>query len=487
MKLTETQGAYAAHPLGGCRMADRAGPRRHRPPRRRLRLRGPLLHRRLDHPDLARRQPVADHRRGERALRREAGRPRRRPRPAAPPARVPSRDPRRDRRRARRAQAGAPPQEAQEEEGARVKRIVATLVLCAAAWSVAATGTAAPGDVTGWNGVNPFHCDLQQAGFDPVGPAPDADPYCVEFDKRRQNVTELGVVEFLSLEPARVAAAGPKCFYFQSDHWRGSIVQDDGSTKTYEWDGHYFFDKAKGDGGAWVTNFNVNGQTRRPVADPRHPAGVRPVHGPGHRRRDHPQRHPRRPELRRARRRRPAAHLLELRAPADHRWEGRRLSLRARRHRERSRRARSRSATRSARCASGWDRRSPSTAGFLRYCLRGGGRLMVGELEDRSGELGESPDARVVLLLTTSPVLATKGLAAGDRAIRGAPEVPAGAAPLHRRPHERAGASAAQWADRGRSPGPRALAGRVRPRGDSLEAGSALAVGSPAVAARCMR
>ena len=56
----------------------------------------------------------------------------------------------------------------------------------------------------------------------------------------------------------------PKCFYFQSDHWRGSIVQDDGSTKTYEWDGHYFFDKARGEGGVWVTNFNVNGQTQRP-------------------------------------------------------------------------------------------------------------------------------------------------------------------------------------------------------------------------------
>ena len=38
-------------------------------------------------------------------------------------------------------------------------------------------------------------------------PHPEADPFCVEFDKRRQNVTELGVVDFLSKEPARVAAA----------------------------------------------------------------------------------------------------------------------------------------------------------------------------------------------------------------------------------------------------------------------------------------
>src|SRR5688500_2957427 len=100
-----------------------------------------------------------------------------------------------------------------------------------------------------WDGANPFECELQQAGFGPTGPQPEADPYCVEFDKRRQNVTQLGVVEFLALEPARVAAASPKCFYFQSDHWRGSVVQEDARTKTYEWDGRYFFEKARGGGG----------------------------------------------------------------------------------------------------------------------------------------------------------------------------------------------------------------------------------------------
>jgi hypothetical protein len=121
---------------------------------------------------------------------------------------------------------------------------------------------------TGWNGENPFRCDLQQAGFGETGPDPGADPYCVEFDKRRQNVTEIGVVDFVAKEPGRVAAASPKCFYFQSDHWRGSFVQEDGSTKTYEWDGHYFFDKARGEGGAWVTNFNVNGQSGDPSQVP---------------------------------------------------------------------------------------------------------------------------------------------------------------------------------------------------------------------------
>jgi hypothetical protein len=130
---------------------------------------------------------------------------------------------------------------------------------------------AAPADgarITGWNGENPFVCELQQAGFEATGSDPAADPYCVEFDKRRQNISELGLVDFLAKEPARVAAATDKCFYFQADHWRASVIQDDGSTKLYEWDGHYFFDKARGEGGAWVTNFNVNGRTEDPSRYP---------------------------------------------------------------------------------------------------------------------------------------------------------------------------------------------------------------------------
>ena len=38
-------------------------------------------------------------------------------------------------------------------------------------------------------------------------PDPGADPFCVEFDKTNQNVTDFGIVDFLSKEPARVAAA----------------------------------------------------------------------------------------------------------------------------------------------------------------------------------------------------------------------------------------------------------------------------------------
>src|SRR5256714_6708923 len=155
------------------------------------------------------------------------------------------------------------------------------LVVTAAAVLLAAAPAAASAPPTGWNGDNPFNCELQQAGFGPTGPHPEVDPYCVEFDKRRQNVSQLGVVDFLSLEPARVAAASDKCFYFQSDHWRGSLVRAAPATKTYEWDGHYFFDKARGEGGVWVTNFNFNGHTSDPGSLPGIPPDQARFFGPG--------------------------------------------------------------------------------------------------------------------------------------------------------------------------------------------------------------
>jgi hypothetical protein len=94
-------------------------------------------------------------------------------------------------------------------------------------------------------------------------------------------VTELGVVQFLSQEPARFAAAGPKCWYFQRDHWVGSVVQDDGTTQTYRWDGSYFFDKARGVGGVYIENFSVNGQTGDPRTLPGFPEEWKPYFGPG--------------------------------------------------------------------------------------------------------------------------------------------------------------------------------------------------------------
>jgi hypothetical protein len=109
-----------------------------------------------------------------------------------------------------------------------------------------------------WDGRLPFRCQIQDVGTGTDFPRPSADPFCVEFDKARQNLTGLGLVDFLSREPARVAAAVPKCFYFQRDHWTGSVAQGQ-SPELWHWDGSYFFDKALGLGGVSVHNLRIGG------------------------------------------------------------------------------------------------------------------------------------------------------------------------------------------------------------------------------------
>ncbi len=155
-----------------------------------------------------------------------------------------------------------------------VAAVAALLAFC-----TGTVGAAAP--VTGYDGSNPFDCQLQELGTGADFKDPGADPFCVEYDKTHQNVTELGVVQFLSQEPARFAAAGPKCWYFQRDHWVGSVVQGDGSTQTYKWDGSYFFDKARGLGGVYIENFSINGKTGDPTTLPGFPDSWKPYFGPG--------------------------------------------------------------------------------------------------------------------------------------------------------------------------------------------------------------
>jgi hypothetical protein len=161
-----------------------------------------------------------------------------------------------------------------------MRRAIATRV-AAAALVAALPQIADAQGLQGYDGTNPFACTLQQLGGGTDFPDPDADPFCVEYDKRHQNVTQLGVVEFLSKEPARVSAAGPKCFYFQRDHWVGSIVQGNQQTQTYAWDGSYYYDKAKGTGGVFVENFSFNGQSGDPTQLPGFPAQYKPYFSEG--------------------------------------------------------------------------------------------------------------------------------------------------------------------------------------------------------------
>jgi hypothetical protein len=283
------------------------------------------------------------------------------------------------------------------------------IALVAFVTTIIATPAGALEPPTGWDGSNPFRCELQQAGLTAVVPDPDADPFCVEFDKRRQNVTELGVVDFLLLEPARVAAAVPVCFYFQSDHWRGSLVQEDGTTKTYEFDGHYFFDKARAEGGAWVTNFNVAGQTFDPAQIPGIPAEYSRYLGPGTggviTRNDIPADpgcveraadasrpvYAAPPPGEQAAAGMPAAPVAPcpaLKGAASPQGLGP-IGL----------------GDADARVRAALGRPARVHRGFLRYCVAGGGKYLVGQAGDRSGEQGSDPQAPTVFLFTTSATL----------------------------------------------------------------------------------
>jgi hypothetical protein len=153
---------------------------------------------------------------------------------------------------------------------------------CAAGLLVPSGAGSAPFPPAPFDGHNPFNCELQYAGTGTDFPNPEADPFCVEFDKTQQNVTDFGLVEFLSLEPDRTAAASPKCFYFQHDHWTGSIVQGE-QPEFWHWDGSYFFDKARGAGGIYVDNFRIGGQPADfgPYAPPEFQPYISPNGGGG--------------------------------------------------------------------------------------------------------------------------------------------------------------------------------------------------------------
>ncbi|MDX6643019.1 MAG: hypothetical protein QOD76_981 [Solirubrobacteraceae bacterium] len=165
--------------------------------------------------------------------------------------------------------------------GRKACRLAAASAAATVAALVAAGSAGAVDPPSPWDGVNPFVCKVYNVGTNSDFPPPPDDPFCVEFDKTHQNVTQLGVVDFLSKEPGRVAAVSNKCWYHQSDHWRGSVIQGDATTKTYEWDGSYFYNRATGDGGVYVENFNFNGQTSDPRTLPGFPHQYDNFYGPG--------------------------------------------------------------------------------------------------------------------------------------------------------------------------------------------------------------
>jgi len=131
-----------------------------------------------------------------------------------------------------------------------------------------------------YNGENPFRCQEQNAGLGVIFPNPQADPFCVRYDKTQQNLTQLGMVDFLLNEPVRVAAVLPKCFYHQSDHWTAWVIQDT-QPEIWNWDGSYFIDRARGMAGAYITNLRIGGEPADPRSIPGFPAEYFPFFMPG--------------------------------------------------------------------------------------------------------------------------------------------------------------------------------------------------------------
>jgi len=288
----------------------------------------------------------------------------------------------------------------------------AALIACAASLAVPialARGSAPP---TPWDGTNPYHCVLQNAGLGPTGPDPSADPYCIYFDKTHQNVDQGGIVDFISKEPARTAAASPKCFYFQADHWRSSVVQSDSSTVVYEWVGHYFFNKATGDGGVWVSGFSLNGHTFDPTTIPGFPPQYGQYFGPG-----------------------TGGMITHDSVPVDPSCAARAAQDPASIYA---------ASANVPRCVATPASVAPSRLGpvqlgesesqvraalgppasvergFLHYCVVAGNKFLVGEPGDRSGTLGQSATTRTVVVMTTSRGFALTGRG-GTRVVVGAP------------------------------------------------------------------
>jgi hypothetical protein len=108
----------------------------------------------------------------------------------------------------------------------------------------------------------PFAADCTVHRFG-EGEAPDItaypdDPLCVEYAKRDITVDNGGAVGFLLAEPARFAMAGPKCQYWQQDHW--SVQLSRGDTPVVRWDGSYWFDKGRGQAAGRLSRVRVGGQ-----------------------------------------------------------------------------------------------------------------------------------------------------------------------------------------------------------------------------------
>jgi hypothetical protein len=150
-------------------------------------------------------------------------------------------------------------------------RVVSALALAGllAGAGVSEAGPAATGPGPYVNPPFAKHCKVQRfkEGQAPKLDGYPQDPLCVEYQKRDITLANGGAVRFLLAEPARFAIAGPKCKYWQQDHWRVQV--DTGQEHLVQWDGSYWFDKGAGRAAAIMRNYKVDGHATDPgpVAD----------------------------------------------------------------------------------------------------------------------------------------------------------------------------------------------------------------------------
>ena len=143
-------------------------------------------------------------------------------------------------------------------------RTPATMLLLVLAGAGVPSAQAAP---TPDSGPQPYFappfaddCTVHHYG---EGKAPDPatatdDPYCVEYRKRDITLDDGGAVAFLLAEPARFAAAGGKCAYWQQDHW--SVQASRGQTAVIRWDGSYWYDQGAGQAASRVSHLTIGGE-----------------------------------------------------------------------------------------------------------------------------------------------------------------------------------------------------------------------------------
>ena len=164
----------------------------------------------------------------------------------------------------------------------RAVAIAALATLAALTLAVVPGSAGALSSPTPWDGANPFHCTIQNAGQGTTVPDPGADPYCVRFDKTNQNVTQLGIVDVP--QPRSRRGSPPPCRSAPTSRrttgaGRSSSPTDAPSCTSSS--GTTSSTRRPATAASGSSDFTVAGQTFDPTTLPGFPPAYRRYFGPG--------------------------------------------------------------------------------------------------------------------------------------------------------------------------------------------------------------